>query len=128
MWASVPRQADIIAESSQAYINQRLPNVYLGDTLVAFADGDGLVVMDYHAAHERVNYERFLDTVRMPAHHLLFPEQVTLPRAAAAVLVANAPLLASCGIELDDFGEAGSVVVRKCSRGIAGERPCRFAE
>jgi len=120
MWASVPRQADIIAESSQAYINQRLPNVYLGDTLVAFADGDGLVVMDYHAAHERVNYERFLDTVRMPAHHLLFPEQVTLPRAAAAVLVENAQLLDLCGIELDDFGE-GSVVVRSVPEALQGE-------
>lgn len=119
VWDSVPQQADIIAESSHAYLNQRLPNVYVGDTLVAFADGDGLVVMDYHAAHERVNYERFLDTVRMPAHHLLFPEQVTLPRAAAAVLVANASLLASCGIELDDFGE-GSVVVRSVPETLQG--------
>lgn len=117
---SALQQSDMIAESLQSYVSQRLPNIYLGDTLVAFADDQGVVVMDYHAAHERVNYERFLDTVQIPACHLLFPEQVVLPRASAAVLVANASLLASCGIELDDFGE-GSVVVRSIPEALQGD-------
>lgn len=121
-WASIPHQSDMIADAPDVYVTPKLPNVYLGDTLIAFSDGEGLVVMDYHAAHERINYEKFLDAVRMPAHHLLFPVQVQLTRAAAAVLVEHGEMLASCGLEIDDFGE-GSVMVRSLPEALQGDDP-----
>jgi DNA mismatch repair protein MutL len=104
-------QAELLADASYPYDVQRGSHVYLGDTLVAFAEPDGLVVMDYHAAHERVNYERFLNSADMPSYALLFPAHVALPRADSAVLMSHRKLLAECGIDIEDFGE-GSIVLR----------------
>jgi DNA mismatch repair protein MutL len=114
-----PVQGDMVAEASETYLPERLPFVYLGDTLVAFSGESGLVVMDYHAAHERVNYERFLEAAKMPAHQLLFPQQVQLLRHECAILLEHRELLFSCGIEVDDFGD-GSVIVRSVPELLQG--------
>ncbi|KAF0185583.1 MAG: DNA mismatch repair protein MutL [Nitrospirae bacterium] len=106
-----PDQRDMVAEASPEYTPDRLPFIYLGDTFVAFSDKAELIVMDYHAAHERVNYERFLDAVQMPAHRLLFPQQVQLQRHECSALLENKALLHAWGIEIDDFGDR-SIIVR----------------
>lgn len=112
-------QGDMVAEASEIYLPERLPFVYLGDTLVAFSDESGLIVMDYHAAHERVNYERFLEAAKMPAYQLLFPQQVQLLRHECAILLEHRELLFSCGMEVDDFGD-GSVIVRSVPELLQG--------
>jgi DNA mismatch repair protein MutL len=112
-------QGDMVAEASETYLPERLPFVYLGDTLVAFSGESGLIVMDYHAAHERVNYERFLEAEKMPAHQLLFPQQVQLLRHECSILLEHRELLFSCGIEADDFGD-GSVIVRSVPELLQG--------
>ncbi len=116
---SQPAQQDMVSEASTEYMPDSVPFVYLGDTLVAFSDEAGLVVMDYHAAHERVNYERFLDAAQMPAHHLLFPQQVQLQRHECSSLLESKDLLDDCGIELDDFGD-GSLIVRSVPNLLQG--------
>jgi DNA mismatch repair protein MutL len=80
-------------------------------TYLLLQDGDQLVVLDQHAAHERINYERILASERGPAsQRLLVPEVLDLPRAQAEVLVARNELLETVGIGVDDFG-GGSVAV-----------------
>ncbi len=88
---------------------------YLGayeGTYLLFQDGTDLVVIDQHAAHERINYERILAAggAGEGSQQLLVPETIDLPRAQAELLSSRAELLASVGVELGEFG-GGTLVV-----------------
>lgn len=75
----------------------------------------GMVLVDQHAAHERLVYER-LKAARaaggVKSQMLLLPEVVELDAAAAAALTAEADALASLGLAVEAFGP-GAVLVRE---------------
>lgn len=96
--------AGLISEHIDTFSTGPAPLLYLGDTFVAVAAGGGLVLLDYHAAHERVNYERFLKRRDIQAYRLLFPLQVKLQRGEYAVLLEHLHLLNEVGLEAEDFG------------------------
>ena len=76
--------------------------------------GDDLLVVDTHAAHERVNYERLaraFDGDPVPTATLDPPTAVSLSAAEAAAAEANADPLASLGFETEPFG-GGTVRLR----------------
>ena len=76
---------------------------------------DGLALIDQHAAHERIVYERMkkaLEAGAVPRQMLLIPEVVELSEAEADRVLAYAPDLAKLGIVLDSFG-SGTVLVRE---------------
>ncbi len=85
------------------------------DTYVIAVAGDGdLVLVDQHAAHERLTHERLRAehaSGAVRAQALLLPEVVELPPAEARALGAAAGSLATLGLELEPFG-AGAVLVR----------------
>ena len=75
---------------------------------------DGLVIVDQHAAHERLVMERMKAAMAdgpVAAQALLLPEVVDLGEAAAARLAEHAETLAAAGLELEPFG-TGAVIVR----------------
>jgi len=77
--------------------------------------GDGLVIVDQHAAHERLVYERMKQALAaggVARQALLLPEVVELEEAAVDRLVARAGELAALGLVLEGFGP-GAVVVRE---------------
>lgn len=77
-------------------------------------NAQGLVLVDAHAAHERVLYEKMkrqLAEGRVPAQALLVPEVVTLAEDEADALDAQREALAEFGIVFDRGGP-GSVLVR----------------
>ena len=76
---------------------------------------DGLVIVDQHAAHERIVYERLkaaLDRSGVARQILLIPEIVELDEAYVAQLGARAEELARFGLVLEAFGP-GAVALRE---------------
>ena len=76
---------------------------------------DGIVIVDQHAAHERLVYERMKKAIAargVARQILLIPEVVELDEAEAERLVARADELAELGFVLEAFGD-GAVVVRE---------------
>ena len=85
------------------------------DTYIVAETRDGMVIVDQHAAHERLVLERLragLDAGGVKTQALLLPEVVELGEAAAARLAEAAPGLAALGLVLEGFGP-GAVVVRE---------------
>ena len=85
------------------------------ETYVVAQTSDGIVIVDQHAAHERLVYERVkreLAGSGVARQGLLIPEVVELDPAQAERLVARADELAELGLGLEAFGE-GAVVVRE---------------
>jgi DNA mismatch repair protein MutL len=79
----------------------QIANAYL------VAEGpDGLYLIDQHAAHERVLFERFIaqQANNNPSQTLLNPVTVELPAGSAHLLAEQLPLLAGLGFQVEPFG------------------------
>lgn len=100
-----------ILESLPLQYRADFPFIYIGETFVAVSRGGGLTVIDYHAAHERVLYEKFLKGVELKSTQLLFPRQIKLSAREYRALLAESRLLLEFGIEVEDFG-GDTVIVR----------------
>jgi len=87
----------------------------LHETYIVAETEDGLVIVDQHAAHERLVYEHMkaaLENGGVKRQSLLIPEVVELEESEAARLVARAEELAALGLVLESFGP-GAVLVRE---------------
>jgi DNA mismatch repair protein MutL len=87
----------------------------LHQTYIVAQTRDGLVVVDQHAAHERIVYERIkaaMERSGVARQILLIPEIVELDEADAARLSARAGELARFGLVIEAFGP-GAVAVRE---------------
>ena len=85
------------------------------ETYIVSQTKDGLVIVDQHAAHERIVYERMkaaLDKAGVARQILLIPEVVELDEADVARLTARAADLAQFGLVVEPFGP-GAVAVRE---------------
>ena len=83
---------------------------------------DGLVVVDMHAAHERITYERLKaarDAGGVRAQPLLVPQVVAVSQREADCVEQHAPALAELGLELQRAGEE-AVMVRQIPVLLAG--------
>jgi DNA mismatch repair protein MutL len=85
------------------------------DTYIVAQTQDGLVVVDQHAAHERIVYERLKDAIAktgVPRQILLIPEIVELDEADVDRLVSRADELSRYGLVIEAFGP-GAVALRE---------------
>ncbi len=83
---------------------------------------DGVVIVDQHAAHERLVYEKLKKQMAekaVPAQGLLIPEVVDLSPDDAARLLARADDLERMGLRIEPFG-VGAIAVRE-TPAILGE-------
>ena len=93
--------------------------------IVAEAE-DGLVIVDQHAAHERLVLEqlrRGMSGQAVPSQGLLLPEVVELDEPACDRLEAAAPQLAALGVEVERFGPAAVMV--RATPAMLGAIDCR---
>lgn len=84
-------------------------------TYIVSQTTDGIVIVDQHAAHERLVYEKMkinMAETGVPRQALLLPEVVELEDGPAGRLVARIEELAELGLVIEPFGE-GAVVVRE---------------
>jgi DNA mismatch repair protein MutL len=87
----------------------------LHDTWIVAAAEDGLVVVDQHAAHERIVYERLKEQLRaggVARQLLLVPQVVELPAEARSVLLERTETLEGLGLVLEAFGPE-AVILRE---------------
>jgi DNA mismatch repair protein MutL len=91
------------------------PRAQLHRTYILAETPTGIVLVDQHAAHERLVYERMKEALAaqgVARQALLLPEIVELDETGAARLAARAAELAEFGLVLEPFGP-GAVVVRE---------------
>lgn len=91
---------------------------------------NGLVIVDAHAAHERVTYERLKAAIRQTAVQsqvLLLPETLLVTEAEAESAVHHAGLLERCGFDLLRSGP-GRLMLRAAPAMLAGEDVATFVK
>lgn len=79
----------------------------IGSTYLVAEGPDGLYLIDQHAAHERVLFEKLMaqhGKKSIPAQALLSPEVITLPPQSAKALFPQLEFLNHFGFEVEEFG------------------------
>jgi DNA mismatch repair protein MutL len=97
----------------------------LAKTYIVAEAEDGLIIVDQHAAHERLVLERMrkaVDGGLVASQALLLPEVVELDEAACDRLEARIGELAEFGLEMERFG-AGAMLVRATPAMLGGGNP-----
>ena len=82
------------------------------NTYIIAEDGDDIYLIDKHAAHERINFDRMKASQEpFMRQQLLTSLAVDLAREQYAALLENLPLLTEFGFEAEDFGD-GALLLR----------------
>ena len=96
----------------------------LHDCYILAQNDQGLVLVDQHAAHERLVYEdmkaRLVHNNTPPAQNLLIPHVTNLPQSEALALLDAAPSLSQLGIGIEAFGE--SAILLRSLPAILGDK------
>lgn len=87
----------------------------LGDLYIVCAYGEGMILIDQHAAHERINYEKiknsYIESSPLQVQELLVPEVIELSPYEANLIEKSREELLALGLRVEDFGQ-NSVVLR----------------
>ena len=113
----VSSDAGIAADLTADALNHPLgaARAQVHDTYIVAQTGDALIIVDQHAAHERIVYEKLKAAIEksgVARQILLIPEIVELDEADVERLLARAEELARYGLVLESFGP-GAVALRE---------------
>jgi DNA mismatch repair protein MutL len=109
-----PVSAPARSEAAETEFRLGAARAQLHETYIVAQTGDGIVIVDQHAAHERLVYERMKSEMAaggVSRQMLLLPEVVEMDPVEAERLCARAEELAAMGLVLEPFGP-GAVLVR----------------
>jgi DNA mismatch repair protein MutL len=123
LFPAEPAAADAVPTQRGAPTAVRALQV-LGCYLVVEVPPDELLIVDQHALHERVLFERLrarLASGVVESQRLVTPEVVDLPPAQAAVVLAHRDALAGLGLLVEDFG--GGAVLLAGYPAVLGGQP-----
>jgi DNA mismatch repair protein MutL len=122
-----PAPSHSLSEAGEGIGRLGMPRCQVHGTYIVAETADSVVIVDQHAAHERLRYEgmkRQFYSGAVAVQALLIPEIVDLDRTDAAVLAPYCGELARFGLHVAPFGESAFVV-----RGVPALLvPCDAAE
>jgi DNA mismatch repair protein MutL len=84
-----------------------IPLAQIGNSYILCEQGKQLVIVDQHAAHERIRYTEITEQYgkqEKNTQQLLIPEQIEFSHKEVAILKANLEILQSIGFEIEHFG------------------------
>ena len=96
---------------------------YIGEafkTYIIVRKDDSLYLIDKHAAHERMLFNKLKNEAEVNPQMLLSPQQVVLRKDEYVTVTQNADLLQKAGFEIEDFGDS-AVLVRAIPSALSGE-------
>lgn len=96
---------------------------YIGEafaTYIMVSHGETLYLIDKHAAHERINFEKLKKEIEIQSQVLLAPISLTMVREEYSAVISNIELLEQCGFMVEDFG-GSTVLVRSVPSILSGE-------
>ena len=107
---SIPQSMFRSPQSPAPLLNVPLRLVgVIGKLYVLLESDRGLVLLDQHAAHERILFEQMLSRIEQggaaPSQKLLLPETIELPPRDAQFLRSQLTVLTRLGVGLSEFGE-----------------------
>ncbi len=111
-----------VAAAETAEAEAHLPLRVIGEvfsTYILIEQGEELILLDKHAAHERLIYDNLCKSEAPRQQLLLTPVPVTLPREEYDAILQNLDLLEKSGYAVEEFG--GSVLVRAIPAYLEGE-------
>jgi len=86
-------------------------------TYLLLEQEDSLLLIDQHAAHERIIYERLLKETDAPAQFLLTPLTIEFSTDQYQTVLAQAELLQELGFEFEEFGPQ-TIILRSAPQGL----------
>jgi len=102
--------------------------VQIHDSFIVAEESDGFVIIDQHALHERIMFERLASRIssgRLESQRLLIPHSIELTEAESEVLAENSKLVEKLGIELVPFGPR-VVAIQSFPTLLSGAEPADF--
>ena len=113
----LPENNDLAKPDLNSDINLEIDPLkikYIGEafaTYIIVSHGESLYLIDKHAAHERINFEKLKAELEIQKQMLLTPVSVTLLTEEFEAIISNLTMLGDFGFEIEDFGD-NTVIVR----------------
>ena len=140
----IPRMPEPIAEPEAPAVQEPIPAVQeeltmpvqpewrmvgeLYHTYILVEQGEDAFLIDKHAAHERILFEKLkANQEAISAQALLSPIAVRLNPTAAAELLANTDMMEELGFEIDEFGE-NTVLLRQIPMDLSPDDAAQAVE
>ena len=108
-----PAEQPVLYNSTSVYTDSTIIG-QIFDTYILLQYGDEMVLIDQHAAHERIKYEEIKDVLKTPGSAvspMLVPLTLQLTPAEHMALKTNLGFFEAMGFELEDFG-GNTVLIR----------------
>lgn len=117
------QSADIFPVSQTDFFSSGIaqhvqPFFYVGESFFATVTNDGLLLIDQHAAHERIQYEKFIKKTTLETKPLFLPLRIELPVKEYRLVLHHKDLLNSLGLDIEDFG-GNNIIVRSLPKELS---------